>query len=248
MVLKERLDFLLVSRKLVPSREVAQSLIMRGDVLVGDVPVTKSGTRIPIDAEVRLRGELPRFVGRGGDKLESAIEKLGLHLEDRIALDLGASTGGFTDCLLQRGVSRVYAVDVGHNQLAHKLKWDTRVISLEGTHAKDLPGLGLNPPPNLAVIDVSFISLCKVLPFVFLVLARPGDILALVKPQFELSPNYVERRGVVKSEEHQLLAVAKVVSLLQNAGFESISSFPCSLKGGKSGNQEYFVYANGSKN
>jgi 23S rRNA (cytidine1920-2'-O)/16S rRNA (cytidine1409-2'-O)-methyltransferase len=236
---KQRLDKIILSRRLVPSREIAQSLILRGDVLVNDTPVTKAGAQIREDAQIRIRGELPKYVSRGGDKLEGALSDFALDVSGLIALDLGASTGGFTDCLLQHGAIKVYAVDVGTAQLAEKLRQDPRVVSLEQTHAKELPSF--DPAPSLAAIDVSFIGLRKVLPFVFPILTPPWKILALVKPQFELGPECVQEGGVVPEESMQLRAVFLVEEFIAQNGFVSKGYSSSRLKGGRSGNQEYFL-------
>lgn len=236
---KQRLDKIILSRGMVPSREIAQSLILRGDVLVNDMPVTKAGAQVKEDAEIRIRGEIPKYVSRGGDKLEGALKDFSLDVTGVIALDLGASTGGFTDCLLQHGAAKVYAVDVGTAQLAEKLRQDSRVVPLEQTHAKDLPGF--DPRPTFAVVDVSFIGLRKVLPFIFQALSTPWQILALVKPQFELGPEFVEEGGVVSEEALQLRAVALVEEFIAASGYLSKGYSSSKLKGAKSGNQEYFL-------
>jgi len=226
---------------LVSSRELAQSLIIRGDVLVDDFPITKPGQSVSEDAQIRIRGELPKYVGRGGDKLEGALDYFKPKVEGLVALDLGASTGGFTDCLLQHGASKVYAVDVGTAQLAEKLRQDCRVIVMEKFHAKDLSPELFNPRPQLAVIDVSFIGLKKVLPFAVSVLESPWSILALVKPQFELEPEAVSKGGIVEDEASQLRAVESVIEFGNRQNWRSKGYSKSQLKGAKSGNQEYFV-------
>lgn len=227
---------------MVSSREIAQSLIIRGDILVNDSPVTKPGQSVSDDAEIRLRGELPKFVSRGGNKLEGALEFFRPNLRGLVAIDLGASTGGFTDCLLQHGVSKVFAVDVGTAQLAEKLRQDSRVVVMEQFHAKDLQPELFNPRPQLAVIDVSFIGLKKVLPFVANVLEEPWSILALVKPQFELEPEAVLKGGVVQDEAEQIRAVDSVLEFGKWQNWRSKGYSKSLLKGAKSGNQEYFVF------
>lgn len=238
-----RLDQLLVQQGLVPSRQVAQSLIMRGDVLIDDVAHDKPGTKVPTDTVVRIRGNLSRFVGRGGEKIDPLFDSFQISLKDRVVIDLGSSTGGFTDAMLQRGASRVYAVDVGHNQLAASLRSDPRVVVMEGTHANQLPNLQFDPAPDFAVVDVSFIGLRKVLPFLLPILRAPWEILALVKPQFELGPEFIEKGGLVSSEEHRQLALTLVSAALVGLGAEVVGSAPAALAGAKSGNQEYFVFA-----
>lgn len=242
---KERLDKVIVAKGLVLSRELAQSLILRGDVLVDDVPITKAGQLVRTDSEIRLRTELSRFVSRGGEKLEGALEDFNIDVSELVILDLGASTGGFTDCLLQRGAKKIYAVDVGRAQLAEKLRQDPRVAVFEEFHAKLLNRELFDPLPSFATVDVSFIGLRKVLPYVFEVLSSqslPWKIVALVKPQFELGPEYVKKGGVVPSEEDRLLAVQQVREFVEGAGYKVAGTVPSRIKGSKSGNQEYFVY------
>jgi 23S rRNA (cytidine1920-2'-O)/16S rRNA (cytidine1409-2'-O)-methyltransferase len=238
---KERLDKLLLERGIVATAELAQSLILRGDVLVNDCPVTKAGQATLCDSDIRLRGEVSKYVSRGGDKLDGALEEFSLEVEGLVAIDVGASTGGFTDCLLQYGAKHVYAIDVGKAQLSEKLRQDSRVTSKEELHAKDLRREMFDPPPTLAVIDVSFIGLTRVLPHVVSVLVEPWIVLALVKPQFELGPEYVEVGGVVTDEATQKLAVSEVVSFAERNGWVCKASAPSKVKGAKKGNQEYFV-------
>ncbi len=238
---KARIDLLLVERGLAPTREKAQALIMAGVVLVNDAPATKAGERFAIESAIRLRGEVLRFVGRGGDKIDPALDHFRIELSGVTALDVGASTGGFTDCMLQRGAVRVYAVDVGYNQLDQKLRSDPRVVVMERTHAKDLTPAKFDPLPTFFTMDVSFISVRKVLPYVLPCLAPQSAGLVLVKPQFELEPEYVEKGGVVRDERHQRLAVELVTSFIAEAGLRSAGVFPSPLRGEKAGNQEYFV-------
>jgi len=247
-VAKKRLDKILLERGMLLSRELAQSLIIRGDVLVNNTPVTKPGQATSEDAEIRIRGELPKYVSRGGDKLEGALIDLSIELNGEVVLDVGASTGGFTDCVLQHGASFVYAVDVGKAQLAEKLRQDPRVKSIEELHAKDLKSELFSQPINLAVIDVSFIGLRKVLPYVVRVLTPPFRILALVKPQFELGPEFVEAGGVVSDESLQLEAVAVVADFVKTLDCKVIAQTPSKLKGAKKGNQEYFVLISDVRN
>lgn len=239
---KIRIDKLLVERGLAPSRERAEAMIMAGNVLVADVPVTKPGTKVDSDAEIRVRGAASPFVSRGGSKLDPALEQFGIDVHGLTAIDVGASTGGFTDCLLKRGVLRIYAVDVGYNQLDWKIRNDPRVVVMERLNAKDLGSVVLDPRPSLAVIDVSFIGLRKVLAPVCSVLATPSTIVALVKPQFELEPSYVGKGGVVRDVEHQQLAVELVKEYARSLGLKMRGEAPSSLKGEKKGNQEYFLW------
>jgi len=205
-----RIDRLLVERGLVASRERARRLVMAGAVLVEDRPVTKAGAEVPDDAEVRLRGADSPWVSRGGEKLAGALEAFALAVEGRIALDVGASTGGFTDCLLQRGARQVIAVDVGYGQLAWKLRQDPRVVVLERTNARTLTADLLPAGPDLAVVDVSFISLATVLPAIAAVVQPGATIVALVKPQFEVGRGRVGKGGVVRDPALRAEAVATV--------------------------------------
>ena len=242
---KKRLDVILVERGLAMTREKAQALILSGNVLVSDVPADKVGVKYADDVDIRVRGEASRFVGRGGDKIDPAFDFFGIDMNGVVALDIGASTGGFTDCMLQRGSKLVYAVDVGYNQLDHKLRSDSRVMVYEKTHAKDLGQIEFNPRPGFATIDVSFTGIRKVLGFVVDVLdmnSAHSGILVLVKPQFELGPEYVSKGGVVKSEKDRLLAVQLVCEHAQQLGLKVGEIFPCPLRGEKSGNQEYFLF------
>ena len=203
---KIRLDSLLVARGLFQTLTKAQAALMAGKVWIAGKPAPKAGTLVAPDVPVSVLPDAVPYVSRGGLKLAAALDKFSLRIEGRVALDVGASTGGFTDCLLQRGAKKVYAVDVGRGQLDVKLRKDARVVNMEKTHARDLrPGM-FPEPPDLAVIDVSFISLSKVLPHVLPCLSRPADIVALIKPQFELAPKKVPK-GVVREEKHRLEAV-----------------------------------------
>ncbi|MCS6844530.1 MAG: TlyA family RNA methyltransferase [Caldilineales bacterium] len=197
---KQRLDTLLVARGLAESRERARSLIMAGEVLVNDAPATKPGMLVAADADVRVREGLP-YVSRGGLKLEAALDAFGLDPTGMVAVDVGASTGGFTDCLLQRGAAHVVAVDVGYGQLAWKLRADPRVTVLERTNVRHLEALPDGRLADLAVVDVSFIGLRLVLPAVARLLAPGGRIVALIKPQFEAGRGRVGKGGVVRDPE-----------------------------------------------
>lgn len=238
---RERLDVQLVERSLAPTREKAQALILTGDVLVNDQPIDKPGTKVPVDAAIRLRGMGLQYVGRGGEKLAGAIEHFALDLVNTVAIDIGASTGGFTDCMLQRGASLVYAIDVGYNQLAESLRRDGRVRVMERTHAKDLTPAMFAPPPHCAAIDVSFISARKVLEFIVPLLAIPAWLLVLVKPQFELDRESIGKGGVVRSESDQLEAVRRVSDWATAHRLLVEGYSPSVLRGGKKGNQEYFL-------
>ncbi len=239
---KQRLDKLLLERKLVPTREKGQALILAGEVLVHNVPITKSGTMVPLDADIRIRGGNSRYVGRGGEKLEGALEEFLLSPEGRVCLDLGSSTGGFTDCLLQHGASLVYAVDVGTNQLDHKLRIDSRVRVYEKTHANALSTIGFEPVPDFVVVDVSFISLSKVIPFLAEVISNGADLLMLIKPQFELEPHYIADGGILKNPSDAEIAFSRVREVLGTHHMKEKGLLPSRLKGKKSENQEYFIW------
>ena len=225
----------------MPTREKAKALILAGEVLVNDTPFSKAGEMVNEESEIRLRNQPQKYVSRGGDKLEGALSDLNVEASDRVCLDLGSSTGGFTDCLLQQGAKHVYCVDVGTNQLDHKIRVDPRVSVYEKTHAKDLSTLSLNPKPELAVIDVSFIGLSKVLPYVVEVVEKGAQILMLVKPQFELGPECITKGGVPLPGIDPYKAVEDLKAILPSLGLKFKSEIASQVKGKKSENQEYFV-------
>ena len=237
---KLRLDALLVERGLFETRTRAQAAVLAGRVLVDGRPETKAGAPVAEDARVEIAGDENPFVSRGGLKLAAALDRFPVRVEGRICLDVGASTGGFTDCLLSRGAARVYAVDVGTAQLHSRLRADPRVKSREQLHARDMrPGM-FDPRPDLAVVDVSFISLSKVLPHVVPCLAAPFDIVALVKPQFELEPKLAPK-GVVRSPEHRALALERVREALRNLPLREMGVMECPVHGPK-GNIESLLH------
>ena len=207
--MKTRLDQALVARGLCDSRELAKRLILAGKVVVEGMDRPKPGASVSDDAEIRVKDQ-PKYVGRGGLKLEGALEHFGIEVAGRIGLDIGASTGGFTDCLLQRGARRVMAFDVGTNQLAYKLRSDPRVFCRERFNARYLKSEDLEETPDIIVIDVSFISLTKILGPAFSVLRPEGEIVCLIKPQFELQRNQVGKGGIVRDPELHREAVAKI--------------------------------------
>ena len=238
---KRRIDQILVDLELAPTREKAQSLILAGQVLINEVPVTKAGEKYnPLKIEIRIKEGL-RFVGRGGDKLLPAISHFDFNLKDKIVIDVGSSTGGFTDCLLSLGATKSYCVDVGYNQLDYKLRVDPRVKVLEKLNAKDLNKSFFDELPNFLVMDLSFISVRKVFDAVFTVMADNFSALVLVKPQFELEKDYIEKGGVVKDIDHQMKAVELVRNDLLSRNLNILGSVACELKGAKKGNQEYFI-------
>ena len=214
---------------------------MTGDVLVGDRPITKPGAEVPADAEVRLRTADSPYVSRGGEKLAGALDAFGLEVRDLVAFDVGASTGGFTDCLLQRGARRVIALDVGYGQLAWKLRHDPRVVVIERTNARHLTPAMLPEAPDLAVVDVSFISLATVLPAIAGVLAPRGTVVALVKPQFEVGRGRVGKGGVVRDPAQRAEAVAGVRTAAEQLGL-AVRGEAESVLSGPKGNREVFIW------
>ncbi|MCL5421311.1 MAG: TlyA family RNA methyltransferase [Nitrospirae bacterium] len=239
--MKERLDIILVSRGLTESRERAKALIMEGNVLVDGVPLTKAGCMVDQEARIELRsGEMP-YVSRGGLKLEAALEHFSVNLDGVTAMDVGSSTGGFTDCMLQRGAKKVYCIDVGYGQLAWSLRNDPRVILLERTNIRHLERERIPDLIDFATIDVSFISLQKVIPKVMEFLGERGEILALVKPQFEVGKGEVGKGGVVRDEEKRMAAVKAIETFAVGTGLRSMGTFLSPVPGQK-GNREYFLY------
>jgi 23S rRNA (cytidine1920-2'-O)/16S rRNA (cytidine1409-2'-O)-methyltransferase len=239
---KARLDSLLVERGLAPTRTVAVGCILAGRVFSGERRLDKPGTSVPRDIPLSVR-ELPRYVSRGGIKLEGALGALGVQASGKVWLDIGASTGGFTDCLLQHGAARVYAVDVGKGQLAEKLRQDPRVVSREGTNARYLVAADFPEPIVAVVLDASFIGLSKLLPAVQAVLAPGGELLALIKPQFEVGRELAnEHRGVIRDSELRQRVIVAVLAELGPHGFEVLGSCDSVLPGPK-GNLEHFVHA-----
>jgi 23S rRNA (cytidine1920-2'-O)/16S rRNA (cytidine1409-2'-O)-methyltransferase len=237
-----RLDDLLVEREMTDSRAKARALILAGQVLVDEQKVEKCGTPVSPQATLRLLGEAMKYVSRGGLKLEGALEHFRLDVDGKICLDIGASTGGFTDCLLQHGAARVFAVDVGTNQLAWKLRQDPRVVSLEKSNARYLKYTQLQARAELATIDVSFISATLVLPALPPLLEPCADVLVLVKPQFEVGKRQVGKGGIVRDPRLRQEAVAKVSRKLLELGFLQLASAESTLLGA-GGNHEYFLHA-----
>lgn len=238
---RERVDKLLVDRGYVGSRERARRLLMAGAVRVGGHVVDKPGTLIEADASIIVEGEDIPFVSRGGLKLEHALERFGIDVRGAVVLDVGASTGGFTDCVLQRGARKVIAVDVGYGQFDWKLRNDPRVVLLERTNVRDLAPGELPDVPDLAVVDVSFISLRLVLPAVAAVLAPDGNIVALVKPQFEVGKGRVGKGGVVRDPRLHEEAVASVREAAQEIGLTCLGETESPILGPK-GNREFFLH------
>ena len=238
---KERLDLLLVERGLVGSRDEAARRIMAGEVLVREAVVTKAGTRVDCTHEVRMKPRASTYASRGGSKLAGAFQSFEVRVDGRVALDVGASTGGFTDYLLTQGTRLVYAVDVGYGQLDWRLRQDPRVVVFEKTNIRYLEPGTLGEVPDLAVVDVSFISLRLVLPQVQVLLAPQCDIVALIKPQFEVGKGKVGKGGVVRSDAEHQRVIGEVRSAAAALGLGSRGVVESPLVGPK-GNKEFFIH------
>ena len=239
--MKERVDALLVARGLCDSREQAKRLVLAGEVRSGDRLIEKPSVTLEADAPLEVKEKL-KYVGRGGLKMEGALEGFGIDVTGLICADIGASTGGFTDCLLQRGAAKVHAVDVGTNQLAWKIRSDPRVVVKEKFNARHMVPDDLGDPIALAVMDLSFISLTKVLPAVFSVLGEGGQVVCLIKPQFELQADDLGKGGIVKNPALYTQVEQRVRQACQAAGLDVLDWFASAIHGGD-GNQEFFIHA-----
>ena len=239
---KERVDVLVVERGLAESRTKAQALILAGQVVVDDQRVDKPGSLVPVEAELRLKGEVLPYVSRGGLKLKAAMDRFGLDVSGRVCADIGASTGGFTDCLLQHGATRVHAIDVGYGQLHEKLRKDPRVRSRERVNARYLTDEDLPEKVGAVVIDVSFISLTQVLPSVLTFLEPGGLLVALVKPQFEVGPERVGKGGVVRDAAARQDAIDTVTAFVREQGL-TVRGLMDSPVPGPAGNVEALLVA-----
>ena len=238
---KERLDALLVKRNLVQSRERAKTTIMAGLVLVDGQKVDKAGTMVKPEAEIRVLGNTLPYVSRGGLKLEKAIREFGVSLQGKVAADIGASTGGFTDCMLQNGAVKVFAIDVGYGQLAWSRRTDERVGNMERTNVRNVTPEQLGQPVDLASIDVAFISLEKVLPAVREMLQPEGEIVALIKPQFEAGREKVGKKGVVREPSVHEEVIFRVLALARQMELTPKALTYSPVKGPE-GNIEYLVW------
>ena len=238
---KVRLDALLVERGLAGSRERAKRMIMAGEVLVDEQKIEKAGTMVKAEAKVRLLGQDLPYVSRGGLKLEKAIQVFGVQLQGKTAADIGASTGGFTDCMLQNGAAKVYAIDVGYGQLAWKLRTDARVVNMERTNIRYVTPKDIGQVLDFASIDVAFISLDKVLPVAWQLLSEMGEVLALIKPQFEAGREHVGKKGVVRDPAVHEAVIHKVVLLARTLGFITRALTFSPVKGPE-GNIEYLIW------
>ena len=237
---KVRLDKLLSERGLVESREKAKAIILGGNVFVNGVIVDKAGALVKPDVVLDVKSRLP-YVSRGGLKLEHALKEFDMDVRGKIAMDVGASTGGFTDCLLQNGTKKVYAIDVGYGQFDWTLRGNGRIVLLEKTNIRYLDGDPVPDPIDIATIDVSFISLLKVIPNVLDFLIPNGKIIALIKPQFETGRENVGKGGVVKDENRQLEVIERIKTESEKMGLEVKGVTKSPIKGAK-GNVEYFIY------
>ena len=243
---KERLDVLLVQLGLANSRELAKAYIMAGNVYVDGQKEDKAGTKVAVNADIEVKGSQMKYVSRGGYKLEKAINEFGVQLEGKICLDIGASTGGFTDCMLQNGASKVYAIDVGYGQFAWKLRQDERVVCLEKTNVRYVTHEQVPDEGDFASIDVSFISLTKVLPAVLGVLGPNGQLVCLIKRQFEAGREKVGKKGVVRDINVHREVIEMIVNYVrgQNLGILALDFSPIK---GPEGNIEYLIYLDKSQ-
>ncbi|MDD6208481.1 MAG: TlyA family RNA methyltransferase [Clostridiales bacterium] len=239
--MKERLDVLLVKRGLAESREKAKAIIMSGNVFVGQVREDKAGTNVDVNAVIEIKGKPMKYVSRGGYKLEKAMECFGVTIDGKICMDVGSSTGGFTDCMLQNGAVKVYAIDVGTNQLAWKLRTDDRVVSMERTNVRYLTPEEIPDQPMFSSIDVSFISLTKILVPVKDILAPDGEIVCLIKPQFEAGREKVGKKGVVRDKKVHEEVISNVVQYAISIGLHPLQLDFSPIKGPE-GNIEYLLW------
>lgn len=238
---KERIDILLVERGLVPSRERGRAYIMAGLVYVNEEKIEKAGTLVPTSAAISVRGDSIGYVSRGGLKLEKALKTFPIDLSDKVMADIGASTGGFTDCALKNGAAKVFAIDVGYGQLAWPLRTDSRVVNLERTNIRNVKPEDLGQTVDCASIDVSFISLAKVLPAVTGLLTPGGFIIALIKPQFEAGKDKVGKRGVVREPEIHREVILKVLQFARDNQLTPLGLTYSPVKGPE-GNIEYLIH------
>ena len=239
---KLRLDRLLVDRGLVESREKGQALILSGQVMVNNQKVEKAGALVPEDGDIRILGTPMPYVSRGGLKLEAALREFKGDVSGKTAIDVGDSTGGFTDCLLQHGCKKVYAIDVGYGQMAWKLRQDPRVVVIERRNIRDIDPSLIPEPVDIAVIDVSFISLEKVIPPVQQFLKPGAAVVALIKPQFEVNREQVGKGGIVRDEAAREAAKERITAFVQEQGFDVRGVIPSPITG-QDGNVEYLIYA-----
>lgn len=241
MIEKKRLDCLLFDRGLAESREKAKAMIMMGNIYVDNQKSDKPGTMLPIDTKVEIRGDTMPYVSRGGLKLEKAMSVFPIQLKDKITMDIGASTGGFTDCMLQNGAKKVYSVDVGYGQLAWKLRTDPRVVNLERTNIRYITREQVPDDVDFFSVDVSFISLCLVLPVARNFMTGNAQAVCLIKPQFEAGREKVGKKGVVRDKAVHIAVIDKIVNFVLEHGF-SVLGLTFSPVKGPEGNIEYLIY------
>ena len=240
-MVKIRLDVYLTENGLAPSRTAAQAMIMAGDVYINNQKALKAGETLKGDENIEVRGKAQKFVSRGGLKLEKALKAFPINLDGSVCMDIGASTGGFTDCMLQSGASRVFAIDVGYGQLAWKLRQDERVVNMERTNVRYLEAEKLDAVPTFFSVDVSFISLKLVLPVAHKVLADGGMGVCLIKPQFEAGREKIGKKGVVREKSTHIEVIEKVLEFTKETGF-SVQGLDFSPIRGPEGNIEYLMF------
>lgn len=244
---KERLDILLVEKGIFTSRERAKTSIMAGKIFVDGQRVDKAGEKVSIDADIIFKGQEIPYVSRGGLKLEKAIKEFGLVLDNKVCMDIGASTGGFTDCMLQNGASKVFSIDVGYGQFAWKLRTDERVVCMERTNIRYVTTEDIGEKVDFASIDLSFISLKKIMPATLNLLKDDGEVVALIKPQFEAGREKVGKKGVVRDIAVHKEVVMDIVNALQKEDLNILAVSYSPIKGPE-GNIEYLVYFSKDKN
>lgn len=244
--MKERLDVILVNKGLAPSREKAKALIMAGDVFVDGQREDKAGSLFAPEANIEIHGNTLRYVSRGGLKLEKAMQEFPISLKGAVCMDIGASTGGFTDCMLQNGAGKVYAVDVGYGQFAWKLRQDERVVCMEKTNIRYVTPSDIEDVLDFASVDVSFISLTKVLGPAYALLRDGGEMVCLIKPQFEAGKEKVGKKGVVRDPEVHLEVIEKILSFCVETGFSVLGLSYSPIKGPE-GNIEYLTHIRKTK-
>lgn len=243
---KQRLDILLVEKGLAGSRERAKRMIMAGEVLVDNQKIDKAGATVKAEAEIRLLGHDIPYVSRGGLKLAKAMQEFGVEIAAKRCADIGASTGGFTDCMLQNGAVKVFAIDVGYGQLAWKLRTDERVVNMERTNIRNVTPADIGELLDFASIDVAFISLVKVLPVTYSLLKEDGEVVALIKPQFEAGRELVGKKGVVRDPKVHEQVIVNVIDFARETGF-TVQALTFSPVKGPEGNIEYLVRLTKSK-
>ena len=241
MIEKKRLDTIVFEKGLSESREKARALIMAGQVYVKNQKADKPGTMYPLDIDIEVRGKLMPYVSRGGLKLEKAINEFGIDLKDKVTMDIGASTGGFTDCMLQNGARRVYSIDVGYGQLSWKLRTDDRVINMERTNIRYVTKEQIPEDIDFFSVDVSFISLCLVLPVAREFMNGDGKCVCLIKPQFEAGREKVGKKGVVRDLDVHIEVIEKIKNFVLANGFDILGLDFSPVKGPE-GNIEYLIY------